>query len=341
MDRVGIAFIGTGSIADYHLGGLNAVPRADVAIVVGRDPAKAAAVARRHSVRESGVDLDAVLARADIRAVVIATPDDTHEPIAVAAARAGKAILLQKPMAGDAAACRRIVAAARAADVDLQVSFMHRHFEEVDAARALIAQGAIGTVTSLRMRNATPGPDWADWFFDPARVSGGVVHQLGVHGIDLLGVLCGPIADVSATTAILRPERALADGRHVRVHTPDSAWATYRLAAGPVAMHEMSMIEAAGCDRFRLEIYGSDGTIWLRSERGPLALARAGRPGWEVPDLPRAPLGRRHHQRWIDGLTGAAPPERTAEDALAGILVVEAIARSAQSGAARVAVEAP
>ena len=63
MDRVGIAFLGTGSIADYHLAGLNAVPRADVAVVVGRDPAKAAAVARRHGVRASSIDLAATLAR--------------------------------------------------------------------------------------------------------------------------------------------------------------------------------------------------------------------------------------------------------------------------------------
>lgn len=341
MDRVGIAFIGTGSIADYHLAGLNAVPRADVAVVVGRDPAKAAAVARRHGVRGSGADLAAVLARDDIHAVVVATPDDTHEAIAVAAAAAGKAILLQKPMAGDSASCRRILAAARAAGVDLQVSFMHRHFEEVPAAQALIAAGAIGEVTSLRLRNATPGPDWAGWFFDRARVAGGVVHQLGVHGIDLLRVFCGPIAAVAATTAILRPERALADGRRVRVENPDSAWATYSLAAGAVASHEMSMIEAAGCDRFRLEIYGSAGTIWLRSERGALAWTRAAGAGWQCPALPAPPFGQRHHQRWIDGILGEAPPERTAEDALAGILVAEAIARSAAADGARMTVETP
>lgn len=341
MDRVGIAFVGTGSIADYHLAGLNAVPRADVAVVVGRDPAKAAAVAARHGVRASSVDLAATLARADIRAVVVATPDDTHEAIAVTAAAAGKAILLQKPMAGDSAACRRILAAARAARVDLQVSFMHRHFEEVPAAQALIAAGEIGEVVSLRMRNATPGPDWADWFFDRGRVLGGVVHQLGVHGIDLLRVFCGPIARVAATTAILRPARALADGRRVRVENPDSAWATYGFSAGPVASHEMSMIEVAGCDRFRLEIYGTAGTIWLRSERGPLAWTRTGGAQWRCPALPAPPFGQRHHQRWIDGLLGEAPPEPTAEDALAGILVAEAIARSAAADGARMQVETP
>jgi predicted dehydrogenase len=341
VDRVGIAFVGTGSIADYHLDGLNAVPRATTRVVVGRDAAKARAVANRHGVPEASTDLDAVLARRDIDAVVIATPDDTHEAMAAKAAAAGKATLLQKPMAADSEACRRIIARSGAAGVDLQVSFMHRYFEEFLAAKALVADGVIGEVTSLRMRNATPGPDWADWFFKKSRVKGGVVLQLGVHGIDLLLQICGLVAAVSATTAILRPERILADGRCVTVENPDSAWATYTLTAGAIASHEMSMIEAAGSDRFRFEIYGTKGTIWLRSERGPIALARAGRPGWEKPSLADRPFGERQHQRWIDGILGVAPRESTAMDALAGILVAEAVVRSAATGGTRVTVEHP
>ncbi|MBL8698795.1 MAG: Gfo/Idh/MocA family oxidoreductase [Alphaproteobacteria bacterium] len=340
MDRVGIAFIGTGSIADYHLAGLNAVPRAELRAVVGRDAAKAASLAARHGVAAASTDLAATLARKDIAAVVIATPDDTHEAIAAQAAAAGKAILLQKPMATDATACRRILANTAAAGVDLQVSFMHRYFEEFLRARELVAAGAIGTVTSLRLRNATPGPDWADWFFKSARVGGGVVLQLGVHGIDLILQLCGPVARVSATTATLRPERVLADGRRVRVENPDSAWAVYTTASGVVASHEMSMIEAKGCDRFRLEIYGSEGTIWLRSEHGPLALWRAGTKTWETPVLPTPPFGQRQHRRWIDALLGDAPPEATARDALAGIEIAEAIARSQARGGQHVPVEA-
>ena len=165
------------------------------------------------------------------------------------------------------------------------------------------------------------------------------MHQLGVHGIDLLSVFCGPIDSVAATTAILRPARVLADGRRVRVENPDSAWATYGFSSGAIASHEMSMIEAAGCDRFRLEIYGSTGTIWLRSERGPLAWTRSGGAGWQSPPLPAPPFGQRHHQRWIDGILGVEPPENTAEDALAGILVAEAIARSAAAAGARKTVE--
>lgn len=339
MDRVGIAFIGTGFIADYHLAGLNAVPRAEVRVIVGRDAAKAADVAARFGVPDASSDLAATLARRDVHAVIVATPDDTHEAIAAQAAIAGKAILLQKPMAADSSACRRIIGTAAAAKVDLQVSFMHRYFEEFRMAKELVAAGEIGEVTSVRIRNATPGPDWADWFFKKSRVAGGVVLQLGVHGIDLLLQMCGAVAQVSATTAILRPERILADGRSVTVENPDSAWATYSLDSGAVASHEISMIEAKGCDRFRFEIYGTKGTIWLRSELGQLAIARSGGRGWEMPDVPILPFGQRQHQRWIDGIVGEAPPERTAQDALAGILIAEAIDRSHAAGGVRLAVE--
>lgn len=341
MRRVGVALIGTGSIADYHVAGLAAVPAASLRVVVGRDAAKAASLASRHGIAEASVDLDAVLARPDVDAVVIATPDDTHEAMAARAAAAGKAILLQKPMAADAGACARIVASARAAGVDLQVSFMHRYFEEFVAARDLVSRGEIGTLTSLRVRNATPGPDWADWFFSSTRVSGGVVHQLGVHGIDLVRLIAGEILDVSATTATLQPRRRLADGREVAVENPDSAWAVYRCASGAIVAHEMSMIESAGCDRFRLEIYGSEGTIWLRGEHGPLAIRSRGEPQWRLPALDRLRFGERHHRRWIDGLLGDAPPEGTARDALQGIRVSEAIAASATARGARVEVGAP
>jgi hypothetical protein len=104
----------------------------------------------------------------------------------------------------------------------------------------------------------------------------------------------------------------------------------------------MSRIEAAGCDRFRREIYGTAGTLWLRTERGRFAAfapGRLGARGWFAPSLPEAAPGERHHRRWVQGLTGAAPREDTARAGLRGLLVAEAIARSAASGGAETAVE--
>ena len=340
-EAIGIAVLGAGFIAEYHLAGLAATGEASVRMLVGLSEATTGRLALRFGVPEISTDWRAALDCREVDAVIIATPDNTHEEIAIAAAAAGKAILMQKPMAGTAAGCRNIMRAAERAGIDLQVSFMHRWFEEVEQARALLAEGAIGRVHSVRIRNATPGPDWGDWFYAKSSVTHGVVDQLGVHGIDLAGLLVGPIREVSARTAILVPTRALRDGRVIAVETIDTAFAIYGFADGAMGTHEMSQVEAKGCDRFRFELYGEGGTLWLRSERGRLAIHAPRRFGseWHCPELPEMPPGQRLHAAWLAGLTGRAPRLATARDALQGMLVVEAIQRSAEQWGSRVAVD--
>ena len=336
-DTVGVGFLGAGSIADYHLGGLAAAGGAAVRVIAARSRERASEVARRFAIPEVATDWRAVLDRRDVDAVVIATPDDTHCEIACAAAAAGKSVLLQKPMGRSSAECLRILEAARRGGVFLQVSFMHRYFEEVQRTAELLADGATGPVLSARMRNATPGPDWNAWFFSRDKVGGGVVLQLGVHGMDVLRFLFGDVATVSATVAQLLAERRLKDGTVVRPDNEDHAFATYRFASGPLVSHEMDLTEQAGTDRFACEIFCADATIRLRSERGPLALFAPGVTGkreWVVPELPPRRFGERHHADFLDRVRGKLPPDRTALDGLATLLLAEAIYRSSESGRA-------
>jgi predicted dehydrogenase len=335
METVRLGVIGAGYIADYHLGGITAAGGADVRMIMGRSLDRTASVAKRYGVPAITQDWREVLERKDIDAVVILTPDGTHEEIAVAAAQAGKAILLQKPMGRSSAECRRIIAAAQRSGVDLQVSFMHRYFEEVAFVREILAGGRAGPVLSMRLRNATPGPDWKDWFFSQSGGGSGVVLQLGTHGIDLSRYLFGEIERVSATVATQRPERRLADGRHIKVEFEDHAFSTYHFNGGALGSHEMNFVEVQGCDRFRLEIYCAGGTMWLRTERGLLSVYApdfTGHKGWLIPDLPNRPMGARHHAYWMDGIRGKLPKDKTAEDGLATLLVAEATYRSAKEG---------
>jgi predicted dehydrogenase len=301
-------------------------------VLAARSTTRAGPLATRYGIAEVATDWRAVLDRSDIDAVLIATPDATHEEIALAAAEAGKAILLQKPMAMSVEQGQRILDGARAAGVDLQVSWMHRHFEEVVRARELLASDQLGPVQHIRIRNATSGPH-EPWFFDPAHVAGGVVLQLGVHGIDLIRHLFGAIETVSATTATLRPERTVAGGI-VACTLEDEVLASYRFASGALGSHEMSFNEQAGTDRFRLEIYCAEGTLLLRTTRGPLAIFApklTGTRGWLVPELPAAAFGARQHARWLDILRGKIASDSTAEEALEGQRVAEAIYRSARN----------
>lgn len=327
--RIGV--LGAGSISDYHTTGLQAAG-AEVAAIFSRTEAKARAQAARYGISLVFTDPRALLARDDIDAVVIATPDFTHVEMALAAIEAHKPMLLQKPMARTGDECREILAAAQAASVPLWVSFMHRYFGEVEALRRLLAGQALGRLTQVRLRNATPGANWADWFYRKDLVGGGAVMQIGIHGIDLLQYVFGPIVAVRATTAITVPQRTLADGRVVVPDNEDLALATYRFANGLLATHEVSYTEVAGTDRFRLEVYGDRGTAWLRTERGPLAVS-TGRGTWESPPVPAGEVGYRQHRHWLAMLAGEEPMDTSAEDGLRSVLVAEALYRSAEGSA--------
>lgn len=334
-DTISVAIIGAGSIADYHFNGLNAAGGATVAALVGRRRAAAEAKAAVLGVARVETDHRAVLDDKAIDAVVVATPDDTHERIAINALEAGKCVLLQKPMALDSGQCRSIIAAAARSGGRLTVSFMHRYFPEVAWLRTLLAEGRLGAIHSVRVRNATPGADWADWFFRPGNVSGGVVMQIGVHGIDLCRHLFGEIEEVQALMSTARPERRLADGTTIRTTLEDNVAAAYRLSGGAIASHEMSYTELAGCDRFRLEVHADAGTVWLRTERGRAAIFAPGVTGrreWVAPDIADAPLGQAHHRHWLDIVRGDAPEDDTAEAGLQSLLVAESLYAAARTG---------
>lgn len=330
--------IGAGFISDYHIEGLRAAG-AEVVSIYSRTVENARQKARDHGIEHYTNDLDEALHLSDVDIVVICTPDFTHESIAVAAAEAGKAIYLQKPMARNSAECRRIVDAARAAGVPLYVSFMHRYFPEVAQMRHLLNQGALGQIFSARQRNATGGATWAEWFYRRDLVGGGVVMQLGVHGIDLLrylfGETHGEIVAVRAVTALMKKERTLDSGAIIEPDNEDFALAAYRFESGMIAVHESVYNEAAGTDRFRTEIYGERGSAWLRSERGRLALYapdHLGYEGWFLPDLPPEDVGHRQHRHLVQMMRGEEPDDESAQAGFASVLVAEALYRSAQGG---------
>jgi predicted dehydrogenase len=332
--RLKVGIIGAGFISAYHITGLQAAG-ADVVAISSRTHEKARQRAQQFGILNFMADNAELLARDDVEAVVVATPDFTHKDISIAALEAGKPVLLQKPMARNSAECRAIIDVAEKTGVTLCVSFMHRYFEEVIKTRELLADKALGQVYSVRQRNATPGADWAGWFFDKEKVGGGALLQLGVHGIDLLRYLFGEIAAVRATTALMKSERKLHDSSIITAEAEDLIFATYRFESGVIATHETVYNEVAGTDRFRMEVYGENGTAWLRTERGALAIYAPDyldRSGWFTPDLPQNPHGYRQHKHFIDMLQGDAPPDGSAKDGLASVLAAEAAYRSAATG---------
>ena len=117
-----IALIGAGSISGYHANGVRAAGRASISVLVGGRRERTEARARALGIPCAETDYRRVLADSRIDGVIVASPDDTHERIAIDALSAGKAVLLQKPMGLSTVECRRILAAEAKADAQLRLA---------------------------------------------------------------------------------------------------------------------------------------------------------------------------------------------------------------------------
>ena len=198
---LGWGVVGCGDVVEHKSGpAIGHAPRSDMVLVMRRDGAAARDFARRHGVaRWTGaaqqvIDDDAV----DI--VYVATPPSSHLEYVLAAAAAGKHVLVEKPMAMNAAEGREMVAACAAAGVELFVAYYRRFWPHILRLRALLAEGVIG-----RPLLGVVDVSWDDvagrrragtraWRDDPAIGGGGGFVDICSHRIDLLVWLLGPVA---------------------------------------------------------------------------------------------------------------------------------------------------
>ncbi len=245
------------------------VPEATLVAIAGGQGA--ADLGRQHAVDTLGTD--ALFARADIDAVVIATPVPTHRPLVEAAARARKHVLLEKPMTNTRADADAMVAAADAADVRFAVVSQHRYRGAPMAAKALIDAGRIGRIRMIRIFGPTAGWDVpaTSWQSDRAQVS--PYMDWGAHACDIVRWLTGAEATLAyaqfASYTAIPPQ----DQSSMALYTLEdgvlvSIWLTYELPLPGLG------------SAMQLLITGSDGVIELDSY-GTVRLATAD-GGWET-----------------------------------------------------------
>lgn len=188
--------IGVGDVTEVKSGpAFRQIPGVELVAVMRRSPDLARDYARRHDVPRWHSDADDIMHADDIDAVYIATHPNTHADYTRRAAAAGKAVLVEKPMAVDATECRSMTAACEAAGVRLWVAYYRRALPRFERVRTLIADGAIGevrAVNSIRLQQPrpqswqnTPGLSGGGWFFDAA-----------CHTLDWLDHVLGPLRDV-------------------------------------------------------------------------------------------------------------------------------------------------
>jgi predicted dehydrogenase len=183
--RFGI--IGCGSIAASSFApSLVASDKLELAAVCRRDAAKAKEFAEKFGGCAVYTSAEALLADDSIEAVIVSTGTDTHRDFTVAAARAGKHVLCEKPMARDRHECREMIQACRDNGVKLAVAYRRRMFPQVIEAKRLLAEGRIGRTVCTRT-HYSGGGGWGApdvWQLQP--VIGGALMEMAVHRIEVL-----------------------------------------------------------------------------------------------------------------------------------------------------------
>ena len=255
-ERIGIGVIGCGAIAqEAHLPNYAAHSQAHLIAVADTDEGRAHAAAERFAVPHVYTDYHQLLERDDIQAVSICTPNYLHAEQTIAAAKAGKHVLCEKPMAISLAEADAMIGAAEDATVQLMVGFTHRFHPFTQKARELIADGKIGRPYTVRCRFAHRGPytSWSamsEWFFDSKRAGGGAVLDMGIHALDLIRFVLGAeIRSVSANLATLAHD----------IQDEDTAVMSLEFSNGSLGYIETGWHSWPG--PLGLEVYGSKGTI--------------------------------------------------------------------------------
>jgi len=186
-----VALVGSGYIQDFHARAVHEHPSAELVAVANWREQSATALAERFAIPRVTTDWNEIVEATDVDAAVVATPNALHAPQSVALLRAGKHVIVEKPMATSVAECDEMIDASRASGALLMVAHCWRFRDEVLAMRERIASGELGEVVKTRGygAHATWGPE--GWFVDPVLAGGGALVDMGVHAIDTARFLLG------------------------------------------------------------------------------------------------------------------------------------------------------
>jgi predicted dehydrogenase len=303
--------------------------------------------------------------RDDIDLVDIVAPHALHAEMAIMAAKAGKHVLCEKPLAVDPEQAGRMVAAAEESGVVNMVAYNYRFTPAVAFAKRLIGEGVLGRIVHFRARYLQ---DWAQdpayplvWRFRRAEGGGGALADLLAHSVDLARFLVGEIEAVTAMTQTFIPYRPLVAGTGIApgskgpVDVDDQVACLARFQCGATGVFEATRIAPGHRNQNVFEINGSLGSIaWDLEHLNRLEFYRStdpvGRQGFCTIDCTEAehpymaaywPAG--HHIGYehtfinlmsalLDGIASGTAPEPTFRDGWATQCVMAAVEHSAATG---------
>jgi predicted dehydrogenase len=276
---VGVAIVGCGRIGQRRGEVASADARSAVRAVVDIDAAAAASLASATGAVATA-DWEEVVASPAVDVVVVATPNAHLVQVAEAALRAGRHVLLEKPMGRSLAEAERLATAAAASGGVLKIGFNHRYHPGLAELLRVVASGRLGTLVHVLARyghGGRPGLE-REWRSDPGLAGGGHLLDQGVHLVDLLNAVAGvPAEAVAFLRTAVWPIAPL----------EDNAYALYRYGDGMVAQIQVSMTQWK--NRFSFEVVGELGAAAVEGLGGSygeerLVLTRR-RPEGGVPEL--------------------------------------------------------
>jgi predicted dehydrogenase len=335
MQRRGFALVGAGLFGERHAQAYSRHHAVDFISVCDLDEARGRSIAERYGARSHTTRLEDVLANPEVHAVSVATPDHAHRDVAVACARAGKHLLVEKPLATNVGDAEAIVAAAEASGVVLMVDFHNRVNPPMVAAREAVARGDLGTPSYVyaRLSNTIAVPqDMLKW---SGRSS--ALWFLGSHMVDIVGWI---LQDRPVKLYVVSRDGVL---RAKGIDAPDFHVATVEYAKGTVAVFEHAWIlprSQTAVKDLKLEILGSEGALYVDGSHNRVVELYTAAKG-SFPDMLVPPFGPHltgfvldSVVHFIEAVCEGKPVLATGREGLENTRLIAAMIEAANSGVA-------
>ena len=324
--------IGAGVAAEIHVAAMRTVPGVEVHAIADVAPERARALAARYDIPEVHESGEALAARAPVDAVAVLTPHHLHLLYVLAAASAGRHVLVEKAIAHTVAAADELISACRARGVTLAGIFQNRFTPAARRLREAVATGALGRVclASVTVKEHRPPTYFVDspWRGRKAEAGGGVLMIQAIHMIDLLLWVLG------------MPRRVVAQARTTvhDVEVEDVAVGLLEFEGGLMAALQATTVAVPG-QAPSVDIHGDRGTATVSGNWGHLAfqLRSGAEPGVDIPsELHPTQASVEPYAAQIADFVAAVregrPPLVDGVEARKALVVVEALYRSAGTG---------
>lgn len=347
MNKVRVAVIGAGSISESHLNSYQNNPNADIVAICDLNEERAKSAAQKYGAQKTYTDYNELLADPEIDAVSICTWNNQHAVISIAAANAGKHVLVEKPLCRTVEEALEIQKAAHVGKKVFQVGYVRRFDPNIGVLQSFMKNDEFGDLyyakASLLRRVGNPG----GWFADKERSGGGPLIDIGVHAIDLCWYMMGKPKVKSVTGNVYHK---LGNRSNVRNYSfykaadydaskntvEDMANALIRFENGASLLVDVSFTLHAKQDESSIKIFGTKGSfeidpaLVIVTERNDTILNIE--PQVDHKGFNFAAAFQNEINHFIENVQNGTQPISTVDDGVEMMRMLNAVYESAEKG---------